>query len=142
MASLSQLLSIALWFGLITASPLSLFKRQTPTSRTAPPPGAVVVDQTGQYSDYTTVQSGVDALSTNATGLQSLFIYPGVYTEQVYIPPRAANLSVYGYTTDTSSYEGNTVNIQSRSHKHHERRPNGYCAGLEHKPESIQSEYS
>ncbi|KAJ9629768.1 hypothetical protein H2203_002149 [Taxawa tesnikishii (nom. ined.)] len=42
---------------------------------------------------------------------QSLFIYPGVYVEQVYIPARAANLTIYGYTLDTSSYEGNTVNI-------------------------------
>ena len=79
--------------------------------RTRAPCGAVVVDATGKHSNLTTVQAGVNALSTTATGTQDLFIYPGVYYEQVYIPPRAANLTVYGWTEDTSSYQGNTVNI-------------------------------
>ena len=111
MAPLFRLFSAALWLAFATTSPLALSKRQAPTSRTVPPPGAIVVDQTGQYSTYRTVQSGVNALSTNATGLQSLFIYPGVYTEQVYIPPRSANLTIQGYTSDSTSYAANTVNI-------------------------------
>ena len=53
----------------------------------------------------------MNALSTTTTAVQSLFIYPGTYTEQVYIPARAANLTVYGYTTDTTCYAGNQVNI-------------------------------
>ena len=110
MQQLLRLLAAASCWGLIVASPLHE-PRLTPNNRTEPPPGAVIVDQSGVNSNYTTVQSSVNALSTDSTGLQSLFIYPGVYVEQVYIPPRAANLTVYGWTTDTSSYAGNTVNI-------------------------------
>ena len=104
-------------------------RRESTRDGTCPPPGAIVVDKTGLHSNYTTVQSGINALSTTDAGLQSLFIYPGTYTEQVvcvhniavqtvadfdlrqYIPPRAANLTVYGYTRDSSSYHENEVNI-------------------------------
>jgi pectinesterase len=50
-------------------------------------------------------------LSTTASGTQCIFIYQGTYSEQVYIPARTAQLTIYGYTTDTSSYSGNTVTI-------------------------------
>ncbi|KAI6812746.1 pectinesterase [Hortaea werneckii] len=79
--------------------------------RTSPPKGAIVVDQSGRHSDITTVQAGVDALSTTEEGLQSLFIYPGTYQEQVFISERAANLSIYGYTWDKFSYHLNAVTI-------------------------------
>lgn len=40
----------------------------------------------------------------------------GTYNEQVYVPKRSAQLTIYGYTTDTSSYTSNTVTItQNRS---------------------------
>lgn len=51
--------------------------------RTKPDCGAVVVDKSGEHSESTTVQEGVDALSVDEAGVQSLFIYPGVYFEQV-----------------------------------------------------------
>lgn len=50
-------------------------------------------------------------MSINTTGEQFLFIYPGVYTEQVYIAPRQANLTVQGWTLNADSFEANTVNI-------------------------------
>jgi pectinesterase len=50
-------------------------------------------------------------LSTTSTTAQSLFILAGTYTEQVIIPARAAALTIYGYTTDTTSYTSNVVNI-------------------------------
>lgn len=52
-------------------------------ARTTAPAGAVIVSQSGEEGTYGTVQAGVDALSVNQTGEQFLFIYPGVYTEQV-----------------------------------------------------------
>ena len=107
----SLLAAIATLSSLAVAAPTCTHYNAHTESHTCPPCGAVVVDASGHHSNYTTVQTGVDALSTTATGTQSLFIYPGVYTEQVYIPPRAANLTVYGYTDDASSYHGNTVNI-------------------------------
>jgi len=79
--------------------------------RTQPPFGSLIVDRSGRHSNHTTVQSGIDALSITDPKTQSLFIYPGTYVEQVCIPPRAANLTIYGWTLDTSSYHGNEVNI-------------------------------
>lgn len=57
----------------------------------------------------------MDSLSTSSTTAQSIFIEAGTYSEQVYIPARKAKLSIYGYTTDTSSYSKNTVTITHSS---------------------------
>ena len=54
-------------------------------------------------------------MSTTSTAAQSIFILPGTYTEQVTIPARSAALIIYGYTTDTTSYTSNVVNIQHSS---------------------------
>ena len=54
-------------------------------------------------------------MSTTSTTAQSIFIESGTYSEQVYIPARKAILSIYGYTTDTSSYTENTVTITHSS---------------------------
>jgi pectinesterase len=61
------------------------------------------------------LQSAVDSLSTTSTTAQSIFIQAGTYTEQVYIAARAAKLTIYGYTTDTTSYASNVVTIQHSS---------------------------
>lgn len=96
---------------LVVSLLLSLVNCSSSSSRTTPPDGAVVVDKDGSGGAYTTVQDGVNALSTTETGEQYLFIYPGVYEEQVYIAPRAANLTIQGYTSDAAGYAANTVNI-------------------------------
>jgi pectinesterase len=44
-----------------------------------------------------------------------LFILAGTYPEQVIIPARAAALTIYGYTTDTTSYTSNVVTITHSS---------------------------
>ncbi|PMD23654.1 carbohydrate esterase family 8 protein [Hyaloscypha hepaticicola] len=82
------------------------------TSRTTAPSGAITVGSGGTYS---TIQAAIDSLSTTSTSAQSLFILAGTYTEQVTIPARAAALTIYGYTTDTSSYTSNVVTIQHSS---------------------------
>ncbi|KAK5138425.1 hypothetical protein LTR08_000011 [Meristemomyces frigidus] len=105
------LVAVAGLSSLTAAAPACSYNNAWSTSRTLPPCGAVIVDQTGHHGNYTSVQAGVNALSTTQNGTQTLFIYPGVYIEQVYIPPRAANLTLYGWTRATQSYHGNTVNI-------------------------------
>jgi pectinesterase len=42
-------------------------------------------------------------------------MYSGTYSEQVTIPSRAAALTIYGYTTDTTSYTSNVVTITHSS---------------------------
>ncbi|TGO21844.1 hypothetical protein BPAE_0197g00100 [Botrytis paeoniae] len=94
--------------GAVSAAPLEA--RAVP--RTSAPSGAVIVDATGQTSgSYETFQEGVNALSTTTTTPQYLFIYPGTYTEQVYVPALKSNLTIQGYTTDASTYDGNQVTL-------------------------------
>lgn len=88
------------------------FTAATSLDRTSPDAGAIIVDASSTASGaYKTVQDGVDALSLTSTTPQTLFIYPGTYEEQVYIPLLKSNLTVQGSTTDASSYESNAATI-------------------------------
>ncbi|RHZ64300.1 uncharacterized protein CDV56_108630 [Aspergillus thermomutatus] len=82
-------------------------------ARVSPPAGAVVVDNSANPhpGSYATVQAGVNALNTTTTHPQELFIFPGTYTEQVYIPRLQSNLTVQGYTCNAKSYEHNKATI-------------------------------
>lgn len=101
----------ASWLSSVSASPL-LSTRGPPNFRIWAPPGAVIVDQNGEVDgSYTTFQAGVDALSATTTENQFLFIYPGTYVEQVYLPLLASNLTIQGFTIDASSYWLNEVTL-------------------------------
>lgn len=78
-------------------------------SRTRPPAGCVHVAKSG--GQYTSVQAAVDSLSTTAEGTQCLFVDQGTYTEQVYVGPRRARLTIYGYTADDRSAAGNRATV-------------------------------
>ncbi|KAH8651250.1 pectin lyase fold/virulence factor [Xylariales sp. PMI_506] len=82
-------------------------------ARAYPPHNAIVVDQSGAYSgtSYPTMSEGVAALNTTTTANQFIFVYPGSYVEQTYIPPLSGNLTIQGYTCDSRSYEGNTATL-------------------------------
>ncbi|GFF79941.1 pectinesterase [Aspergillus lentulus] len=82
-------------------------------ARVSPPAGAIVVDNSANPhpGSHATVQAGVDALNTTTADPQQLFIFPGTYTEQVYIPRLTSNLTVQGYTCNTKSYQHNKVTI-------------------------------
>ncbi|KAK7739654.1 hypothetical protein SLS53_005621 [Cytospora paraplurivora] len=105
---LALLGGIALLNALAAAAPTE--KRAT--ARTSPPSGCLVVESGTTDSDYyTTLGNAVDALS--GTDDACIFIYSGTYTltEQVRID-YSGNLTIYGYTTDVSSYKKNVVNIE------------------------------
>ncbi|KAI1265639.1 carbohydrate esterase family 8 protein [Xylariaceae sp. FL1019] len=78
-------------------------------SRTSPPDGCLHVATSG--GDYTTVQAAIDALDTSSSDDQCVFVDEGTYTEQVYIADRAAQLTIYGYTTDSTSYNDNGATL-------------------------------
>jgi pectinesterase len=92
------------------ATALSFVSLVLAASRTSAPSGAIVVAADGS-GDFTSVQDAVDSLSTSSTTAQSIFIDQGTYNEQVYVPARQAQLTIYGYTTDTSSYGANGATI-------------------------------
>lgn len=78
-------------------------------SRTSPPSGCLHVAKSG--GQYSTVQAAINSLSTSSSAAQCVFIDQGTYTEQVYVADRSAQLTIYGYTTDTSSYSKNGATI-------------------------------
>jgi len=77
-------------------------------TRTTAPHGALTVGHGGKY---TTIQHAVDALSASSSAAQSIFITPGTYNEQVHIKALKGPLTIYGSTSDTSSYHDNKVTI-------------------------------
>ncbi|CEG43066.1 pectin methylesterase [Plasmopara halstedii] len=82
-----------------------------PHAKTCPndPDHSIVVDQSGAYpGSYKTVKEGVANLSQMKS---NLFIYPGEYLEQVVIPSGLTNVTVQGFTCDTTTYALNTVTI-------------------------------
>ncbi|OWZ08513.1 Pectinesterase [Phytophthora megakarya] len=89
-----------------------------PNARTEPPKGAIVVDASGTHSgSFRTVAEGVENLP-NSTAGQTLFVFPGVYEEQVSVPKLAGPLVLQGYTCDTTSYSANQVTItQAKAQK-------------------------
>lgn len=81
-------------------------------AHTSAPSGAIIIDKTSATKgSYATFQKGVNALSTSTTAPQYLFIYPGTYTEQVYVPALKSNLTIQGYTEDATTYNGNQVTL-------------------------------
>ena len=101
----------------------SLISLALAASRKSAPKGALVV---GQGQKFTTISAAVAALS-NSTSEQIIFIDPGTYAEQVYIPKLNGPLTVQGYTTDDSKYAKNQVTIvASESQK---TKPNNDLTG-------------
>jgi pectinesterase len=83
-------------------------------ARTSAPAGALVVSKAPSKGQYSKIQDAVNALSTSSTTAQSIFIEAGTYTEQVYIAPRKAALTIYGYSTNTDDYNQNVVTITQK----------------------------
>ncbi|KAJ4244738.1 hypothetical protein NW762_014313 [Fusarium torreyae] len=83
-------------------------------SRTSAPSGCITVKKSPSSGQYGTVQAAVNSLSTSSSGKQCIFIDQGTYNEQVLVPARSAQLTIYGYTSDTSSYSGNKVTITAK----------------------------
>ncbi|KAK6333687.1 hypothetical protein TWF730_003871 [Orbilia blumenaviensis] len=79
-------------------------------SRTSPPSGAIVVAKSG--GQYTGLQAAINSISTSNTGNVVIFIQPGSYSGQVYIPNTIkAKITIYGYTTNDQDYNQNQVTL-------------------------------
>ncbi|GMF12920.1 unnamed protein product [Phytophthora lilii] len=89
-----------------------------PNARTVPPVGAIVVDATGSYSGSFHNISEAVANVPNTTDEHTLFLFPGVYHEQVLVPKMRGPLVLQGYTCDATSYAQNQVTItQAKAQK-------------------------
>lgn len=92
--------SLSVGFGLVSAA--------LAASRTSAPSGCSTVSKSG--GDYSTVQAAVDAIKSSS-GEKCIFIAEGTYDEQVVIPSTSAQITIYGYTTDDTSYKSNKATI-------------------------------
>ncbi|KAG7383028.1 hypothetical protein PHYPSEUDO_004076 [Phytophthora pseudosyringae] len=81
-------------------------------ARIEPPAGAIVVDATGDYDgSYLTMSEGVKSLDITTTDVQTIFVMPGIYEEQVLIPVLPGALVLQGSTCDARSYEDNEATV-------------------------------
>ncbi|KAG6081009.1 hypothetical protein E4U30_004611 [Claviceps sp. LM220 group G6] len=95
-------------------------------SRISPPQGALIVGR----GYHTTIQGAVDALNSTQTHKeQIIFIYPGIYHEQVTIDSIKSPLTIYGYSNNTHSYAANQVTIVA-GHSQKDRPHNESTATL------------
>ncbi|KAF5391166.1 hypothetical protein D9757_003100 [Collybiopsis confluens] len=94
--------------------PVLLIKIALAASRTSPPPEAIVVRQgTTTAGEFSTVNEALLSIPDD-TSNQTLFLFPGIYFEQVHITRTGAVTAsgqIYGYTLDTTSYVQNQVAI-------------------------------
>ncbi|KAJ7634498.1 pectinesterase [Roridomyces roridus] len=75
-------------------------------SRTTPPSGAIVVRAgTTTSGEFASLGAAISSLPNDGSA-RSIFIYPGTYAGQVDIT-RTGALTIYGYTSDTTTYTGN-----------------------------------
>ncbi|KAL0571156.1 hypothetical protein V5O48_010811 [Marasmius crinis-equi] len=96
---LAHIFSLSILFVLVQAA-----------SRTSPPSGAIIVRPgTTTSGEFKTIQSAVNSLPSDGSA-RSIFLFPGTYTEQVSITRNGA-LTIYGYTSDTSTYTQNQATI-------------------------------
>ncbi|EWC47502.1 hypothetical protein DRE_00470 [Drechslerella stenobrocha 248] len=78
--------------------------------RTSPPSGAIVVAKSG--GQYTGLQAAINSISPSNTGNVVIFIQPGSYSGQVYIPRTIqAGIAIYGYTPNDQDYNQNQVTL-------------------------------
>ncbi|KAH6664882.1 pectin lyase fold/virulence factor [Halenospora varia] len=85
---------------------------QKRAARTTNPDSCLEVQATSTGSgQYSTFAKAVAALGSG-TDAACIFIYPGTYKEQVKVE-YGGELTIYGYTSDTTTYASNEVIIQS-----------------------------
>jgi pectin methylesterase-like acyl-CoA thioesterase len=80
---------------------------------TAPPAGALIVSKTplNGVSTYSTIQAALDAASPSSKVNATIFIYPGVYIEQL-IVNKSGHTIFQGYSEATDDFSKNQVTIQ------------------------------
>ncbi|KAM0280088.1 hypothetical protein ACHAQH_004284 [Verticillium albo-atrum] len=93
------------------ATLFTLFATAQAATRTSAPSGCLVVTKSPASGQFGTIQAAVNSLSTTSSSKQCIFINQGTYNEQVLVPSRSAQLTIYGYSTDTSGYKGNKVTV-------------------------------
>ncbi|KAL1613932.1 hypothetical protein SLS54_010142 [Diplodia seriata] len=79
---------------------------------TTPPAGALIVSKTAieGVTTYDTIQSALNALPTSSSKTGTIFIYPGVYSEQLVLSKSGTTVFI-GYSNSTDDYAQNQVTV-------------------------------
>ncbi|OJD29429.1 pectinesterase family protein [Diplodia corticola] len=79
---------------------------------TTPPAGALIVSKTAidGVTTYDTIQSALNALPTSSSKTGTIFIYPGVYSEQLVLSKSGTTVFI-GYSAATDDYSQNQVTV-------------------------------
>ncbi|KAK4695646.1 pectinesterase, partial [Phenoliferia sp. Uapishka_3] len=85
------------------------------TARTSAPSGALVVSTSPASGQFATIAAAIKSLGSS-TKAASIFVEAGTYSGSVYIT-YGGKLTIYGYTSDTSSYAGNKVTLTNDGSK-------------------------
>ncbi|KAG9237711.1 BcPME1, pectin methyl esterase 1 [Amylocarpus encephaloides] len=104
-------LLLAAFCSVVLANPPPSLPTRQEVVRTTPEQGSLIVSHNGTLGIYKTLQAAVNALSKTTTTAQSIFIYPGTYKEQVYIPALKGPVTIQGSTADARSYKNNTAEL-------------------------------
>jgi pectinesterase len=75
----------------------------------------IVIRITASLTLIPKISAAVNSISNTSTDPTTIFVYSGTYTEQVYLPRKAGKVTIYGQTSDTTTYAGNTVRLQYNS---------------------------
>jgi pectin methylesterase-like acyl-CoA thioesterase len=80
---------------------------------TAPPAGAIIVSKSpiNGLTTYSTIQSALDAAPVSSKVNATIFIYPGIYNEQLIIN-KSGHTIFQGYSESTDDFSKNQVTIQ------------------------------
>ncbi|KAL5385138.1 hypothetical protein DPSP01_004948 [Paraphaeosphaeria sporulosa] len=105
------------WSSISTPQPATTTPPTTGTGNTTydgttPPAGAYVVSKTPieGKTTYNTIQSALDVLPASSKITATVFIYPGVYEEQLVLNKSGTTIFM-GYTSATEDYTQNQVTI-------------------------------
>ena len=96
-----------------TSSPNITVLGNSTYNGTAPPAGALIVSKSPIAGEtvYATIQDALDAAPTSSKINATIFIYPGVYEEQLIVNKSGTTIFM-GYSESTGDYSRNQVTIQ------------------------------
>ncbi|KAG9888489.1 carbohydrate esterase family 8 protein, partial [Aureobasidium melanogenum] len=110
------------WSSIVTPQP-AVVNTTTPTNvtvsgsssynGTVPPSGALIVSKNAidGVATYDTIQAALDAAPTSSKTNATIFIYPGIYEEQLIVNKSGTTIFM-GYSDSTDDYSKNQVTIQ------------------------------
>jgi pectin methylesterase-like acyl-CoA thioesterase len=110
------------WNSIVTPQP-AVVNASTPTNITVsgssayngtiPPAGAIIVSKQAiaGLTTYETIQAALNAAPTSSKINATIFIYPGVYEEQLIVNKSGTTIFM-GYSSSTDDYSSNQVTIQ------------------------------